>query len=119
VALRRVAVAATALSFMALIAWAAGLGPAKVPEALGIRSMTVDAPFRAPEPTAEADGPAVPAVTEVSPATAPDGTVDARIALLALVAVVGFGAGLATLRGASIGSRRGILASFESPADHG
>lgn len=108
-ALRRAFLAAAALSITLLAAWAGGLGPGGISGALGIRSMTVDAPFQAPEPTAEPE--AAPGVPEVEPATAPDATaagsidllaaVDMRIALLALVAIVGFGAGLGTLHAAS------------------
>ena len=107
---RRVVLAAAALSIAAFAAWLGGLGPDAIPEVRGIRSMTVDAPFQAPEPTAEVAPPAAPGVAELEPGTAPGASaagsadllasVDARIALLALVAIVGFGAGLGTLRAA-------------------
>lgn len=116
-ALRRVVLAAVVLSIAALATWLGGLGPDAIPEVRGIRSMTVDAPFRAPEPTAEVAAAVVPGVAELGPGTAPGATaagtvdllasVDARIALLALVAIVGFGAGLGTLRAASVEGRRG------------
>ncbi|HUG30122.1 MAG TPA: hypothetical protein VMQ65_06400 [Candidatus Limnocylindria bacterium] len=113
-ALRRVVLAATVLSFAALMAWAGGLGPAGVPEAIGIRSVTVDAPFRAPEPTAGIE--VVPGVTDVEAAAAlgesAAGSVDqlasrdGLMALLALLAIVGFGAGMGTLRAEPRGGRR-------------
>lgn len=129
-ALRRAFLAAAALAIAALAASFGGLGPGDLPEARAIRSMTVDAPFQAPEPTTETG--AAPGVTEVEPATAPDATApdatatgsidliassDARIALLALVAIVGFGAGLGTLRAAPNEGRR--RSALESPPDAG
>lgn len=86
--------AAAALSLLALGITAGGLGSGAVAPAQAILGMTVEAPFRAPEPTLAVPVGGVPAGREASGA-GPDELV---LVGLALATVVAIGLGLASIR---------------------
>jgi hypothetical protein len=98
-AMRRVLLAASALSILAFAIAAGGLGGGPVAPARAILGMTVEAPFRAPQPTATVSVAGAPAGGDGSGA----GSDEVLLFGLALAAAVAVGLGLVSIRRRPVG----------------